>query len=114
MLGLGRLGLEADPPGASFRARGCGFEKARIAPGRGVFGGEGAPDDVILANRLRPDERGAVEVLEAFSRPIEDGDAAAQTAPPLLVYADLMATGDPRNLEEARLVRERRTAMRTP
>jgi hypothetical protein len=67
----------------------------------------GAPDDVILANRLRPDERGAVEVLEAFWRPIEDGDAARQTAPPLLVYADLTATGDPRNLEVARLVRER-------
>ena len=103
------------------------WEKARIAPGRGVFGGEvaadrltgqlkparvtlyvwGAPDDVILANRLWPDERGAVEVLEAFWRPIEDGAAAPQTAPPLLVYADLVATGDPRNLEVARLVRER-------
>jgi len=67
----------------------------------------GAPDDVILANRLWPDERGAVEVLEAFWRPIEDGAAAPQTAPPLLVYADLVATGDPRNLEVARLVRER-------
>jgi hypothetical protein len=28
-------------------------------------------------------------------------------APALLVYADLMATGDPRNVEVARLVRER-------
>ncbi len=103
------------------------LEKARIAPGRGVFGGEvaadrltgqlkparvtlyvwGVPDDVILANRLRPDDQGTVEILEAFWRPIEDGAAARQTAPPLLVYADLMATGDPRNLEVARLIRER-------
>lgn len=60
------------------------FEKARLAPARGVFGGEvaadrltgqlkptrvtlyvwAAPEDVILANRLRPDERGAVEILD--------------------------------------------------
>jgi len=103
------------------------WEKARIPQGRGVFGGEvaadrltghlkparvtlyvwGAPDEVILANRLRPDARGGVEVLEAFWTPIEDEAAVRQTAPPLLVYADLMATGDPRNLEAARLVRER-------
>ncbi len=51
------------------------------------------------------DERGAVEILEAFWKPLEDEEP--QTAPPLLVYADLMATGDPRNLEAARLVRER-------
>lgn len=103
------------------------WETAQLARGRGVFGGEvaadrmtgqlkparvtlyvwGAPGDVILANRLRPDERGAVEILEAFWRPIEDGDAARQTAPPLLVYADLIATGDPRNVEAARIVRDR-------
>jgi hypothetical protein len=103
------------------------WEKARIPAGRAVFGGEvaadrltghlkparvtlyvwGAPDEVILANRLRPDERGAVEILEAFWAPIEGEAAARQVAPPLLVYADLMATGDARNLDVARLVRER-------
>jgi hypothetical protein len=103
------------------------WEKARIPEGRGVFGGEvaadrltghlkparvtlyvwGTPDEVILKNRLRPDERGEVEILEAFWTPIEGDAAAHQVAPPLLVYADLMATGDPRNLEVARLVRER-------
>jgi hypothetical protein len=103
------------------------WERARIAPGRGVFGGEvaadrltgqlkparvtlyvwGAPDEVILAHRLRPDERGAVEILEAFWTPVEGEADARQAAPPLLVYADLMATGDPRNLEVARMVRER-------
>ena len=103
------------------------WEKARIPPGRAVFGGEvaadrltgqlkparvtlyvwGAPDDVILANRLRPDERGAVEILEAFWKPGEEVQGALGTAPPLLVYADLMATGDPRNVEVARLVRDR-------
>ena len=103
------------------------WERARIPPQRAVWGGEvaadrltgrlkparqtlyvwGAPDQIILANRLRPDDRGDVEILEAFWEPAEDGEAApADVAPPLLVYADLMATGDPRNVEVARLVRE--------
>jgi hypothetical protein len=102
------------------------WAKARVPHGRAVFGGEvaadrltghlkparvtlyvwGAPDEVILANRLPPDERGAVEILEAFWKPLEE-DVARQAAPPLLVYADLMATGDPRNLDVARLVRGR-------
>ncbi len=103
------------------------WEAAALAPGRAVFGGEvaadrmtgqlkparvtvyawGAPGEIIVANRLRPDERGAVEILDAFWTPAEGIDRVAAVAPPLLVYADLMATGDPRNVEVARVVRER-------
>lgn len=109
-------------PGAAW------WEEARMPRGRCVFGGEvaadrltghlkptrvtlyvwGPPGEVVLANRLRAEARGDVELLEAFWTPIADEVTAARhTAPPLLVYADLMATGDPRNLEAARLVRER-------
>jgi hypothetical protein len=104
------------------------WQAARIDPRRAVWGGEvaadrltgrlkpgrqtlyvwGPPDEILLTNRLRPDERGDVEILEAFWRPAEKGGTdTADVAPPLLVYADLMATGDPRNVEVARLVRER-------
>jgi hypothetical protein len=62
---------------------------------------------LFTANRLRPDERGAPEILEAFWTPIEGDAPARQAAPPLLVYVDLMATGAPRILDVARLVRER-------
>lgn len=66
---------------------------------------DGKPDKLILANRLRPDVNGEIELLEAFwttdeVRPQND------VAPPLLVYADLMATTDPRNIETARLIRD--------
>ena len=104
------------------------WQTARFDPRRAVWGGEvaadkltgrlkparqtlyvrGKPDDTILANRLRPDERGDVEILEAFWTLDEGPEAGPEdVAPALLVYADLMATGDPRNVEVARLVRER-------
>jgi hypothetical protein len=104
------------------------WQTARIDPRRAVWGGEvaadrltgrlkpgrqtlyvwGPPDEILLANRLRPDERGEVEILEAFWRPAEKGDTVpAEVAPPILAYADLMGTGDLRNVEVARLVRER-------
>jgi hypothetical protein len=102
------------------------WEKAPLDPARAVWGGDvaaarltrqlvparqtlyiwGAPDEVLLANRLRPDARGPVELLRAFWQPL-DTPEAADVAPPLLVYADLMATGDPRAIEVAEVVRAR-------
>jgi hypothetical protein len=61
----------------------------------------------ILTNthgRLAPD--GNTELLQAFWHPEllpQHGDLV----PPLLIYADLMATADSRNLEAARLIHER-------
>jgi len=66
---------------------------------------DGKPDQLILANRLRPDVNGEIEILEAFwatAEPRQAGDIA----PPLVVYADLMATTDPRNIETANLIRD--------
>ena len=80
----------------------------RLKPGRQTLYVWGTPDDLILANRLRPDDKGEVEILEAFWTLDEGTEAGREdVAPALLVYADLMATGDPRNVEVARLVRER-------
>ncbi|WP_454766403.1 type IV toxin-antitoxin system AbiEi family antitoxin [Cupriavidus campinensis] len=43
-------------------------------------------------SRLRPDPDGAVEVLEAFWDPSVDDASRPGLAPPVLVYADLLAT----------------------
>lgn len=49
------------------------------------------------------DERGNIEILEKFWTTGESGDVA----PPLVVYADLIATADERNLETARMIYDR-------
>jgi len=67
-----------------------------------------APDrlnDLLLRNRLRKDPQGDVEILERFWKP-----AAAATQDdfvhPILVYADLLATGNERNIETAKMIYE--------
>ncbi len=63
-----------------------------------------------LARRIRPakDERGNLEVLDRFwNFDVREILPGRQVAPPLLVYADLVATGDARNLEAAEVIRER-------
>ncbi|MBW8328453.1 MAG: hypothetical protein K0M48_04645 [Thiobacillus sp.] len=71
----------------------------------------GKPARLILEQRLRPDVNGDIEVLEAFWDVAEETAWQAQqpddTAPPLLAYADLMATTDSRNLETARMIYDR-------
>jgi hypothetical protein len=66
---------------------------------------DGKADRLILANRLRPDVNGEIEILDAFWRP-QDGEHT-DIAPPLLVYADLMRTHDSRNIETAKLIHDR-------
>lgn len=66
------------------------------------------PDPIILANRLRPDVNGEVEMIEAFwNQEAPGGMHPASTAPPLVVYADLMATTDARNIETAKIIYDR-------
>jgi hypothetical protein len=60
--------------------------------------------DFMIRARLRPDERGDVEILEAFwpPSPVETWREYGQAlVHPLLIYADLVATGDSRNLSIA-------------
>ncbi len=60
---------------------------------------------LIKEHRLRADPDGEVEILDTFwNFPAETGQP--DIVPPLLVYADLLATLDPRNLEIAKRIRE--------
>lgn len=45
-----------------------------------------------------------IELLKPFKENIDDTENLAN---PILVYADLLATGEPRNLETARILREK-------
>jgi hypothetical protein len=57
----------------------------------------------VADNKLRADPKGDIEILEAFWD-FNDENIMPETVPPLLVYADLAATLDPRNLETAKLI----------
>jgi hypothetical protein len=106
------------------------WERAEIPAGEGWWGGEVAvwkttrqlrpsmqtlyvasaarPDvifDLVKRHRLRADESGTLEILDTFW---DFGEKTAHTinVPPLLIYADLTRTREPRNLEAATLIRE--------
>jgi hypothetical protein len=67
---------------------------------------KGELKEFAVANRLKKDPQGTIECLKAFWRfeyPWEHG----HIAPPLIIYADLLASGDPRNLETAEIIHER-------
>ncbi len=64
------------------------------------------PDELIITQRLRMDARGDVEILRRFWNFATAGQRA-DVVPPLLVYADLLAAGDERNAETARMVYEK-------
>jgi hypothetical protein len=59
---------------------------------------------LVKRHRLRADANGNVEVLDAFWN-FDAPGTPLDLVPPLLVYADLMATLDPRNLEVAKRIR---------
>lgn len=60
---------------------------------------------LVAAHRLRADPQGDIEMLDAFWHLPPEPDHA-DVVPPMLAYADLIATLDPRNLEVAKLIRE--------
>lgn len=97
---------------------------------RGVFGGEAAealltgtlarpgivtvylpeaPGQFILANRLMNAPDGTAEIREKFW-PFEYAWEHPTLAPPILIYADLLATGDARCLEAAQHVYDQHLA----
>ncbi len=57
----------------------------------------------VVDNKLRADPRGDIEIINAFWN-FDDAEPLPETVPPLLVYADLIATLEPRNLETAKLI----------
>ena len=58
---------------------------------------------LILENRLIPDDHGDIELLEAFWD-FDKNHAHPDTVPPLLIYADLISSNDPRNIETANML----------
>ncbi|MFZ6723274.1 type IV toxin-antitoxin system AbiEi family antitoxin [Undibacterium sp. Ji49W] len=61
--------------------------------------------DLIKTHRLRPDPEGRIEIREKFWN-FSASDQHPDIAPPLLVYADLMASLEPRNIEVARKIKD--------
>ena len=59
---------------------------------------------------LRADPEGNVELLEAFWAP-QIGVTHGNCAPPIVVYADLLAIGDDRTIETANMLYERYIAI---
>lgn len=102
------------------------WEQKRLDPSRAQWGGEVAAtkmtgylkpemitlytaaeqlNPILLENRLRRDEKGNVEVLERFWLQT-NAQKTEETVHPILIYADLLATGHQRNLETAKLIYE--------
>lgn len=77
-----------------------------LRPERFTIYARGPIENLLLRKRLRADAQGEVEILDMFWD-FATTNADPDVAPALLVYADLMATVDPRNHEAARLVYER-------
>lgn len=61
---------------------------------------------LIKNYRLIPDPDGVVEVNELFWRPQESKYVDVPIVPPLLIYTDLLAKAEPRNLEIAHTIYE--------
>lgn len=62
---------------------------------------------MVADNQLRADPNGEIEVLEAFWDFPPD-QIRPEIVPPILVYADLLATMDTRNFEVGRMIYEQR------
>lgn len=77
-----------------------------LKPGEITVYAKGIPGPLLQAQRMRAEPAGEVILVEAFWN-FPPTDAEKDTVPPLLVYADLMATGDPRAIETAKLIHDR-------
>lgn len=62
-------------------------------------------NQILLENRLKRDIIGDVEILARFWKPVEMGKYD-DLVHPILVYADLLATGNQRNIETAKMIYE--------
>jgi len=59
---------------------------------------------LIAAGRMRAAENGNVEIVERFWEFEVEGKELPDVVPPILAYADLLATHDGRNAEAARMI----------
>lgn len=77
-----------------------------LKPERFTIYARGQVQPILLEARMRLDPEGNTEILDAFWPP-EIDEAEATLAPTILVYADLMLTGDARNIETAKIINEK-------
>ena len=61
--------------------------------------------EFILKNQLTKDPKGKLVLMKKFWN-FENNDYPGLTHP-ILIYADLLATGDPRNIETAKIIYEK-------
>ncbi len=73
-----------------------------------IYAGERI-QELILRNKLRKDPHGDVEIVKRFWN-VDARGTQRETVPPLLVYADLIATANDRNIETARMIYDRELA----
>ena len=66
-------------------------------------------DKLKINNRLRKDPNGDVEILKTFWD-VQGEFNRTEIVHPILVYADLISSGDPRNLETAQIIYEQELA----
>ncbi len=69
----------------------------------------GKPQDLQLKFRMRKDTDGEIELLKTFWN-VECDWPDNKIVNPILIYADLLATGDPRNIETAEMIYEKEIA----
>jgi len=62
--------------------------------------------EFLLKNKIKKDPKGNVEILRVFWN-FEVDWPHKDIVPPLLIYADLLATGDARNIETAEIIYEK-------
>lgn len=74
-----------------------------------LYAEENATTQLKLDNRLRKDPYGDIEILKAFWD-VKRQKNQTDIVHPILVYADLTTSGDPRNLETAQMIYERELA----
>jgi hypothetical protein len=63
-------------------------------------------NQLLIENRLKRDQMGEVEILKRFWKPAEPW-ARKDVVHPILIYTDLLATGNERNIEAAKIIYEK-------
>ena len=80
-----------------------------LKPGTATFYADNLDPGFVIENRLIKDQKGNIEILRRFWDNEALGMAHNDFVPLPLVYADLIAIGDARTIEIARLVHARIT-----
>lgn len=65
--------------------------------------------EFVLRNRLKKNPNGNVEIVKKFWNFADDNEIK-NIVPAILIYTDLITTGDPRNIETANIIYERELA----